>query len=39
MGNMIIVDAAEAKELDISIENALKMVISAGTMIPKGLKV
>ncbi len=39
MGNMIIVDVAEAKELDISIENALKMVISAGTMIPKGLKV
>lgn len=38
MGNMIIVDAAEVKELDISIESALKMVISAGTMTAKGLK-
>lgn len=38
MGNMIIVDAAEARELGISVENALRMVISAGTMTAKGLK-
>jgi len=38
MGNMIIVDAAEARELGISVENALRMVIAAGTMTAKGLK-
>lgn len=37
MGNMIIVKAAEVHELDISVENALKMVISAGTMTAKSL--
>jgi uncharacterized membrane protein len=39
IGNMIVVDAAEVVETDISIENALKMVISAGMMVPKGLRV